>query len=53
MRVWLLGLGMIGDEFKTARLHLLKKLGGSAARKGERRDLAQRDQPATQEERAA
>jgi hypothetical protein len=53
MRVWLLGLGMIGDEFKTARLHLLKKLGGSAAWKGERRDRAQGDQPAAQEERAA
>ncbi len=30
-RVFLLGLGMIGDEFKTARLHLLKNLPGSAA----------------------
>ena len=38
MRVWLLGLGMIGDEFKSARLHLTKKLAGSAAWKGERRD---------------
>ena len=37
----------------TARLHLLKKLGGSAAWKGERRDRAQGDQSATQEERAA
>ncbi len=37
-RVFLLGLGMIGDEFKTARLHLTKKLAGSAAWKGERRD---------------
>jgi hypothetical protein len=31
MRVVLLGLGLIGDEFKTARLHLLGRLEGSAA----------------------
>jgi hypothetical protein len=37
-RVFLLGLGLIGEEFKTARLHLTKKLAGSAAWKGERRD---------------
>jgi hypothetical protein len=37
-RVFLLGLGMVGDEFKTARLHLLARMGGSAAWKGERRD---------------
>ena len=37
-RVFLLGLGLIGDEFKTARLHLTKRLAGSAAWKGERRD---------------
>ena len=30
-RVFLLGLGLIGDDFKTARLHLLGKLQGSAA----------------------
>lgn len=30
-RVWLLKLGMIGDEFKTARLHLLKNLTGNMA----------------------
>lgn len=35
-RVVLLGLGMIGDEFKTARLHLLKNLEGSAAWKNGR-----------------
>lgn len=28
-RVWLLKLGMIRDEFKTARLHVLKKLIGN------------------------
>ena len=33
-RVFLLGLGLIGDEFKTARLHLLAHLGGSAASGG-------------------
>jgi len=53
MRVWLLSLGMIGDEFKTARIHLLKRLAGSAAWKGERRDRAQGAQPAAQEDQAA
>jgi len=37
-RVFLLGLGLIGEEFTTARLHLTKKLAGSSAWKGERRD---------------
>ena len=37
-RVFLLGLGLIGDEFKTARHHLTQHLAGSAAWKGERRD---------------
>ncbi len=37
-RVVLLHLGLIGDEFKTARLHLTKHLAGSAAWKGERRE---------------
>ena len=37
-RVLLLKLGMVGDEFKTARHHLTKRLAGSAAWKGERRD---------------
>ncbi len=39
-RVVLLRLGLIGDEFKTARLHLTKRLGGSAAWKHGRRDHA-------------
>jgi hypothetical protein len=30
-RVFLLRLGLIGEEFKTARLHLLAHMGGSAA----------------------
>jgi hypothetical protein len=38
MRVLLLGLGFIGDEFKSTRHHLTKHLAGSAAWKGERRD---------------
>jgi hypothetical protein len=37
-RTFLLHLNLIGDEFKTARLHLMKKLAGSAAWKGARRD---------------
>ena len=41
-RCFLLRLGLIGPEFKTARLHLLARLGGSAAWKGERRDGAAR-----------
>ncbi|MFI5298630.1 MAG: amidoligase family protein [Polyangiales bacterium] len=42
MRVFLLGLGMVGDEFKTARHHLTKRLAGSTAWKGERRDRSAR-----------
>lgn len=38
--VFLLLLDLIGDEFKTARLHLLALLNGSTAWKGERRDTA-------------
>jgi hypothetical protein len=30
-RCWLLRLGLIGDEFKTARLHLLANLEGDTA----------------------
>ena len=39
-RVLLLNLGLVGDEFKTARKHLLARLEGSSAWKGERRDTA-------------
>ncbi len=35
-RVFLLNLGLIGDEFKTARLHLMANLKGSAAWKNGR-----------------
>ena len=38
LRVFLLSLGFIGDEFKSTRKHLTAGLGGSAAWKGERRD---------------
>jgi hypothetical protein len=37
-RVFLLNLGLIGEEFKTARLHLTERLQGSAAWKHGRRD---------------
>lgn len=36
MRVFLLGLGLIGEEFKIARLHLLKRLPGDTAWKNGR-----------------
>jgi hypothetical protein len=37
-RTFLLSIGLIGDEFKTARFHLLSLLEGSAAWKHGRRD---------------
>jgi hypothetical protein len=40
-RVVLLRLGLIGEEFKTARLHLTKRLAGTAAWKHGRPDRAQ------------
>ena len=42
-RTWLLRLGMIGDEFKTARGHLLKKLEGNIAWKDPAQMEAQRE----------
>ena len=36
MRTWLLRLGFIGEEFKTAREHLTKRLDGDAAFRTER-----------------
>jgi hypothetical protein len=36
MRTWLLRLGFIGDEFKTARELLTKRLDGDAAFRGGR-----------------
>jgi hypothetical protein len=52
-RCFMLSLGLIGDEFKTARLHLMKRLGGSAAWKGERRDRTRAPQADEEGRRAA
>lgn len=41
-RTWLLRLGLIGDEFKTARLHLLKNLEGNIAWKDPSQAQAQK-----------
>ncbi len=42
-RVWLLRLGMIGDEFKTARTHLLNNLQGNSAWKSPEQAEAQKE----------
>jgi len=42
-RTWLLRLGMIGDEFKTARQHLLKNLDGCIAWKDPQQAVLQRE----------
>ena len=42
-RVWLLSLGLIGDEFKTARTHLLKNLSGNSAWLTEEQAINQRE----------
>ena len=42
-RTWLLRLGMIGDEFKTARMHLLKNLEGNIAWKDPAQAVQQRE----------
>lgn len=42
-RTWLLRLGLIGDEFKTARLHLLKNLEGNIAWKDPHQAIEQRE----------
>lgn len=47
-RTWLLRLGMIGDEFKTARLHLLKNLEGNIAWKDPAQAEAQKKRLALQ-----
>ena len=47
-RVVMIHLGLIGEEFKTARYHLMKRLAGSAAWKGARRDRRPAASPATQ-----
>ena len=43
-RTWLLRLGLIGDEFKTARQHLLKNLDGNIAWKDPAQAIRQREQ---------
>ena len=47
-RTWLLRLGMIGDEFKTARLHLLKNLEGNIAWRDPAQAEAQKERLAAQ-----
>ena len=42
-RTWLLRLGLIGDEFKTARQHLLKNLDGNIAWKDPAQAIHQRE----------
>lgn len=42
-RTWLLRLGLIGDEFKTARTHLLKNLDGCIAWRDPAQALAQKE----------
>lgn len=42
-RVWLLRLGMIGDEFKTARKHLLDHLEGNIAWKDPMQAVRQKE----------
>lgn len=42
-RVWLLRLGLIGDEFKTARKHLLDHLEGNIAWKSPEQAIAQKE----------
>lgn len=42
-RTWLLRLGLIGDEFKTARYHLLEHLEGSIAWKDPEQALRQKE----------
>jgi hypothetical protein len=49
-RTWLLRLGFIGDEFETARLHLLKKLEGNSAWRYEEGDYPNRRRQINEEE---
>jgi hypothetical protein len=49
-RTWLLRLGMIGDEFKTARLHLLEHLDGSIAWKDPEQAVRQKERLLAQRE---
>jgi hypothetical protein len=49
-RTWLLRLGLIGDEFKTARLHLLEHLDGSIAWKDPQQAERQKERLRAQRE---
>ena len=49
-RGWLLRLGMIGEEFKTARLHLLKNLEGNIAWRDPAQAEAQKQRLAAKKE---
>ena len=51
-RVWLLNLGMIGDEFKNCRMHLLKHLDGNIAWRHPEDALAQRERLRAERETA-
>ncbi len=51
-RIWLISLGLVGDEFKTARLHLMSRLEGSAAWKHGRRDTIAARRAAAEQEAA-
>ena len=46
-RTWLLRLGLIGEEFKTARYHLLKNLDGNIAWKDPSQAERQKERLAT------
>ena len=52
-RTWLLRLGLIGDDFKTARLHLLKNLDGNIAWKDPAQAEAQKQRRAEQLQKQA
>jgi len=54
-RVWLLRLGLIGDEFKTARMHLLEHLDGCIAWKDPEQAVRQKERlrAKREQERAA
>lgn len=52
-RTWLLRLGLIGDEFKTARTHLLKNLDGNIAWKDPAQAEAQKERLAARRKEQA
>ena len=52
-RTWLLRLGLIGNEFKTARTHLLKNLDGNSAWKDPAQAEAQKERLAAKRKEQA